>query len=51
MTYISLVIPIKRMSAFFVTAVGGKVFHEKNLVQRTIACVIMLAGAFLVILG
>ena len=51
MTYISLVIPIKRMSAFFVTAVGGKVFHEKNLVQRTLACVVMLAGAFLVILG
>ena len=51
MTYVSLVIPIKRMSAFFATVVGGRVFHEKNLVQRTFACVIMLAGAFLVILG
>ena len=51
MTYVSLVIPIKRMSAFFATVVGGRVFHEKNLVQRTLACVIMLTGAFLVILG
>jgi len=51
MTYVSLVIPIKRMSAFFVTIVGGKVFHEKNLTQRILACVIMLAGVFLVILG
>jgi drug/metabolite transporter (DMT)-like permease len=39
------------MSAFFVTIVGGKVFHEKNLTQRILACVIMLAGVFLVILG
>ena len=51
MTYVSLVIPIKRMSAFFATVIGGKVFHEKNLAKRTLACVIMLAGAFLVILG
>ena len=51
MTYVSLVIPIKRMSAFFATLIGGKIFHEKNLVQRVIACIIMLAGSFLVILG
>ena len=51
MTYVSLVIPIKRMSAFFATAVGGRVFHEKNLAQRILACVIMLIGASLVILG
>ena len=51
MTYVSLVIPIKRMSAFFVTVVGGKIFHEKNLAKRTLACIIMLIGVFLVILG
>jgi len=51
MTYVSLVIPIKRMSAFFATAVGGRIFHEKNLTQRILACVIMLIGASLVILG
>ena len=51
MTYVSLVIPIKRMSAFFATLVGGKIFHEKNLAKRVLACVIMLVGAFLVILG
>ncbi len=51
MTYISLVIPIKSMSAFFATLVGGKVFHEKNLAKRTLACIIMLAGAVLIILG
>jgi len=31
--------------------IGDKVFHEKNLTQRVIACVIMLIGAFFVILG
>lgn len=51
MTYVSLVIPIKRMSNLFATVVGGKIFHEKNLAKRTIACIIMLVGAFLVILG
>jgi len=51
MTYVSLVIPIKRMSAFFATVVGGRVLHEKNLAKRTLACIIMLAGSFLVILG
>ncbi len=51
MAYVSLVIPIKRMSAFFATLIGGKVFHEKNLAKRVFACVIMLCGAFLVILG
>jgi uncharacterized membrane protein len=51
MTYASLVIPIKRMSAFFATLIGGKIFHEKNLAKRALACIIMLCGAFLVILG
>jgi uncharacterized membrane protein len=51
MAYVSLVIPIKRMSAFFATAVGGRIFHEKNLTQRILACMIMIIGAFLVILG
>jgi len=51
MTYVSLVIPIKRMSNLFATVVGGRIFHEKNLAKRTLACIIMLAGAVLVILG
>ncbi len=51
MAYVSLVIPIRRMSNLFATVVGGRMFHEKNLAKRTIACIIMLAGAFLVILG
>ncbi len=51
MAYVSLVIPIKRMSAFFTTLIGGRIFHEKNLAQRVFACIIILAGVFLVILG
>ena len=41
---------IKHTSALFVTLIGGELFHEKQLARRVVACVIMIAGAFLLLL-
>jgi len=46
---ISLVIPVKRTSNLVATLLGGEFFGEKNLFRKTIACMIMLAGVFLII--
>ncbi|HDM43799.1 MAG TPA: hypothetical protein ENG02_01230 [Candidatus Woesearchaeota archaeon] len=47
--YLSYVITIKRFSAVLTTIAGGKFFHEKHLIQKTIACLIMIAGIILVL--
>jgi drug/metabolite transporter (DMT)-like permease len=47
---ISLVIPIKRLSALFSTAIGGELFHEKYVLMKSIACVIMIIGAVLIVI-
>jgi drug/metabolite transporter (DMT)-like permease len=39
---------VKRLSALFTTVIGGEVFHEKHLVWKTVACVVMIAGALCV---
>jgi drug/metabolite transporter (DMT)-like permease len=48
--YVGLVVAIKRMSSFFATLIGGKIFHEKNLLRRSIACLIMIAGVLFIVL-
>jgi len=50
LAYAGLVIAIKRMSAFFVVLIGGEIFHEKNLLRKSIACLIMIGGAALIVL-
>ncbi|MBW6451197.1 MAG: EamA family transporter [DPANN group archaeon] len=50
MAYISLVIPIKKLSTIFSTIIGGEMFHEKHLLKKTIACVVMLVGVYLIII-
>jgi len=50
LTYVGLVLPIKRMSALFVTLIGGELFHEHHLKRKAAACAIMLAGLMLVVL-
>ena len=50
LAFAGLVIAVKRMSAFFVVLIGGELFHEKNLLRKSIACLIMLAGAGLIVL-
>jgi transporter family protein len=47
---ISLVIPIKRLSALFSTVIGGELFHEKYVLRKSIACVIMIIGAVLIVM-
>ena len=51
MTFVSLVIPIKRLSTLFSTILGGKLFNEHGLYHKVIACIIMIAGASMIILG
>lgn len=45
---VALVISIKRISILVSTVVGGGLFHEKRLIQKSMAAMIMLIGAFLV---
>jgi drug/metabolite transporter (DMT)-like permease len=47
---ISLVIPIKRLSALFSTIIGGELFHEEHVLRKSIACVIMIIGAVLIVM-
>lgn len=51
MAYVSLVMPIKRLCTLFATVIGGGIFREQGLYQKILACLIMILGAFLVILG
>jgi len=47
---ISLIIPIKRLSSLFSTIIGGELFHEHGILRRSIACVIMIIGAVLIVI-
>jgi drug/metabolite transporter (DMT)-like permease len=46
---VALVIAIKRISVFFAIVIGGRLFKDHNLLQRTIATAIMTLGAILII--
>ncbi|MFA5175760.1 MAG: EamA family transporter [Candidatus Nanoarchaeia archaeon] len=46
---VSLVIPLKRLSTLITTVLGGEFFKEKNLFFRTLACLIMLFGLYLIV--
>ena len=43
---ISLAMPVKRMSSLFIVLIGGTVFKEKKLLQKSVASVLMLVGLF-----
>jgi len=47
---ISLIIPIKRLSTLVATIVGGRLFHDHNLMQRFAAAIIMVVGVILVVI-
>ncbi len=49
-TLISLAIPLRRLSTLFVTVIGGELFHESRLFQKTMACIVMLVGTYLLLL-
>lgn len=46
---ISLVIPVKRTSTLVSTLLGGEFFQEKSLFRKSLACLIMLSGIFLIV--
>lgn len=47
---VGLISAIKRSSSFFVTLVGGELFHEKNIYRKTVASLIIISGAILIVL-
>ncbi|MFH0710973.1 MAG: EamA family transporter [Candidatus Aenigmatarchaeota archaeon] len=51
MAFVSLVIPIKKLSTVIATFFGGEFFHEKRVIFRTGIAIIMVIGAVLIILG
>ncbi|MBN1386777.1 DMT family transporter [Candidatus Woesearchaeota archaeon] len=46
--FVSLVIPIKRLSTLFTTILGGKLFHESDVWRKVAACIVMIAGIFFI---
>ncbi len=47
---VGLVIAVKRISVLFDVILGGKLFHERHLLQKTIASIIILTGIYLIVL-
>ena len=49
LAYIGLVSAVKRSSSLFTTIIGGEIFHEKGLLRKTSACLIMIVGLVLLL--
>ena len=47
---VGLVIAIKRSSALFTTIVGGELFSEHDLLRKSVACLVMIAGVYCIVL-
>lgn len=47
---IGLVVAVKRSSTLFTTLIGGGIFHERELLRKSIACLIMIVGVYLIAL-
>lgn len=47
---IALVSSIKRSAALFTTIIGGRLFHEKNIFRKSIACLMIIGGILIIIL-
>ncbi len=50
MTYVSLVVPVLMLSSLFIVLIGGEFFHEKYIWFRVAVSVLILIGAYLVII-
>lgn len=46
---VALVLAIKRTSVFGATVIGGKLFNDKDLLKRSIAAILILVGAILIL--
>jgi uncharacterized membrane protein len=49
MASVALVLAIKRTSVFWATIIGGKIFKDKDLLKRSIATILILIGAILIL--
>jgi len=47
---VGLVSAIKRSSSFFITVIGGELFHEKNITRKAIASLVIIFGTLLIVL-
>ncbi|MBW1940772.1 MAG: EamA family transporter [Deltaproteobacteria bacterium] len=47
-TVVSLAMPVKRISTLFIVILGGNLFNEKDINMKSTACVVMLAGLFVI---
>jgi len=46
---VALVLAIKRTSVFWATIIGGKIFNDKDLLKRSIAAILIIIGAILIL--
>jgi len=46
---VALVLAVKRTSVFWATIIGGKLFSDKDLLKRSIAAILILIGAILIL--
>ena len=46
---VALILSVKRISVFFATIIGGKLFREHYLLKKVLATIILIAGALLII--
>jgi drug/metabolite transporter (DMT)-like permease len=46
---VALVLALKRTSVFWATTIGGKLFKDKDLLKRSIAALLILIGAILIL--
>lgn len=49
MASVALVLAIKRTSVFWATLIGGKIFNDEDLLKRSIAAILILIGAILIL--
>ncbi len=45
---VGLVAAVKRSSSLFTTVIGGELFHDKDILRKSIACLIMIFGVYLI---
>ena len=46
---VSLIIAVKRSGVLISTMLGGEMFHDHHLLHKTLACILMIFGVYLVI--
>jgi drug/metabolite transporter (DMT)-like permease len=46
---VALTLAIKRTSVLWATLIGGRIFKDTNLIQKTVAVLFILAGAILIL--